>query len=82
MRFLFLALLIVIAVVLVAFAVVNGEPANVNVPFAEVNFSGPLFLILLATYAFGMLSGWTVLGFLRSTIRRASEHSHHHNESA
>ena len=82
MRYLFLAFLIVIAVVLVAFALVNRDTAEVNVPFAEVNFSGPLFLILLASYGFGMLSGWTVLGFLRTTIRRASEHSHHSNETA
>ena len=82
MRYVYLAILIVIAVVLVAFALYNFGDATVVIPFTKVSLTGPLFLILLASYAFGMISGWTVLGFLRTSIRRASEHSHHSNQSA
>lgn len=73
MRFIFMFLLIVIAVVLLAFCVVNRESADVQFPFMEMSVTAPLFLIMLAVYGLGMISGWTVIGAIRSTIHHASD---------
>jgi len=76
MRYLWMALLIVILVLLVAFAVVNGQQAKVQFPFvSDFSITAPLFVVMILFYMLGMLSGGTVVGFLRKSYRKASEHS-------
>jgi uncharacterized integral membrane protein len=50
------------------FAWQNHEP--VTVQFLDRSIGAPMSLIIGACYGFGMLSGWTVVGFLKRSLRR------------
>ena len=79
MRYVYLLILIVLVVVIGAFAVVNRAPVQVNFPFSRAEVVAPLFLTMLAVYVLGMFTGWTVVGFVRQSIKKASEHHRHHS---
>jgi uncharacterized membrane protein YciS (DUF1049 family) len=71
MRFLcFLILLIVVAAVVV-FAVQNNE--GVTIQYLDRSVSCPLSLLIAVVYLLGMVSGWTVVGFLKRSFRRVTE---------
>jgi uncharacterized membrane protein YciS (DUF1049 family) len=71
MRFLgFLILLVVLAAVIV-FAVQNNETVTLNYLGSSVSTSLPV--LVAAVYLLGMVSGWTVFGFLRRSLRRVTE---------
>lgn len=53
------------------FAVQNTEPITVN--FAAWTLDGPLALLAIVCYLLGMLSGWTVVAFVRRSLRKVSE---------
>lgn len=72
MRYLSLALVILLFGAFIAFAVVNRAAVEVNFPFAETHFEAPLFLILFAIYVLGMFTGGAFFGFIRSSIERAA----------
>ena len=74
MRYIYLLLLIVLLVAFIAFAVVNRDPVHVDFPFARFEITAPLFLVMAGVYGLGMLTGWSFVGFVRKSIRRASEH--------
>lgn len=76
MRIVYLILLILLLVIFAAFAVVNRPAVEVDFPFTDVQLTAPLFVVLAAVYLLGMLTGGTVIGFLRHSISRASEHRH------
>jgi uncharacterized integral membrane protein len=75
MRFLqavvFLAFLLMIAV----FAAQNTGVVTVN--FLSWNLQQPVALLAVAVYVVGMLSGWTVLAFMRRSLRQVSQHPGH-----
>jgi lipopolysaccharide assembly protein A len=75
MRFLqavvFLALLLMIAV----FAAQNTGVVTVN--FLSWNLQQPVALLAVAVYVVGMLSGWTVLAFMRRSLRQVTQHPGH-----
>ncbi len=73
MRYVWMALLIVILVVFAAFAVFNLQPIEIRFPFIETSLKAPAFLVMIVIYILGMISGWGLLGFLRSSIQRASK---------
>ena len=64
---LFLAFLGAIAL----FAVQNTR--SVTVDFWTWEVTGPVAAVIVAVYVLGMLSGWSVVGFLRRSWRRAME---------
>ncbi len=68
---LFLALLVAIAV----FAVQNTGIVTVN--FLKWNLSQPVALLTVAVYLLGMLSGWTVVAFMRGSLRQVTSHPGH-----
>jgi uncharacterized integral membrane protein len=49
------------------FAVQNTQ--TVTARFLNWSLTAPLALMAVAIYLLGMLSGWTVVGFLRRSIR-------------
>lgn len=53
------------------FAIQNTELATVN--FGTWRITSSFAILALATYFLGMLSGWTVVGFVRRSIRRVGE---------
>jgi uncharacterized membrane protein YciS (DUF1049 family) len=70
-RFLcFLILLIVVAAVVV-FAVQNNE--GVTIQYLDRSVSCPMSLLIAVVYLLGMVSGWTVVGFLKRSFRRVTE---------
>ena len=54
------------------FAVQNTDVITVN--FWTWKIVGPLAPIAIAIYILGMLSGWTVVAFVRQSLRRVREH--------
>lgn len=63
----FLAFLAVVGL----FAVQNTNVITVN--FWRWSFSGPVAFLTLAVYFLGMISGWTVVAFVRRSLRRVGE---------
>jgi lipopolysaccharide assembly protein A len=53
------------------FALQNREVITVN--FLTWSLSAPVALLVVAVYFLGMLSGWTVVAFVRRSVRRISE---------
>jgi uncharacterized integral membrane protein len=72
MRLFYFLLLVLFIGVLVAFAVQNKDP--VAIKFLEWNQSYPLPVLLAVAYVLGMFSGWTVVGMIRRSLRRVTEH--------
>jgi lipopolysaccharide assembly protein A len=66
---LFLALLLATAV----FAVQNMGVITVNL--LSWNLSQPVALLTVAVYFLGMLSGWSVVGFMRGSLRQITTHA-------
>lgn len=65
-----IALLIFLGIILI-FAVQNRGSVTVN--FLQWAQSFPLAALVVASYALGMFSGWSVVGFLRKNIHRVQE---------
>jgi uncharacterized integral membrane protein len=63
--------LVAVFLALAVFALQNRDDITLTVYGWPVN--GPAVLILGATYVLGMLTGWSVVGALRRTIKRATE---------
>jgi uncharacterized integral membrane protein len=69
--FVFLAFLVTIGV----FAAQNK--GVITVSFLTWNISQPVALLTVAVYFLGMLSGWTVLAFVRGSLRRVTQRPGH-----
>jgi len=66
------------AVIFLVFLAAVGVFAVQNTDFIKVRFwtwtlSGPVALLTIAAYVVGMLSGWTVVAFVRRSLRRVGE---------
>ena len=66
------------AVIFLAFLGVVGIFAVQNTDVIAVNFwtwklTGPVAILFIAAYILGMLSGWTVVSFVRRSLRRVSK---------
>jgi uncharacterized integral membrane protein len=53
------------------FALQNRE--TVTLQYLDRSVSCPLALLIGTVYVVGMVSGWTVVGFMRHSLRRVSE---------
>ena len=69
MRALYIIVLILILAALGIFAYQNGE--SVTLQYFRRSVTLPMSLVIVVVYVLGMLSGWTVVGFLRHSWRRA-----------
>jgi lipopolysaccharide assembly protein A len=54
------------------FAVQNREV--ITVTFWDRKIDGSIALMAIAAYVLGMLSGWTVVAFVRRSLRKVREH--------
>jgi uncharacterized integral membrane protein len=70
MRYVQTGLLIVFLLAVLIFAAQNTAATPVN--FFRWSSRPPLALLVVGVYLLGMVSGWTVLGFVRRSIRGAS----------
>jgi uncharacterized integral membrane protein len=72
MRFVQATILIVFLAAVAAFALQNN--VLTRIAFLAWEVSAPLSLLIVGVYLLGMISGGAVLGFVRRSIRRVSEH--------
>jgi uncharacterized integral membrane protein len=53
------------------FALQNTDPVAVN--FLTWSLSAPVATLIVSVYLLGMISGWTVVSFVRRSVRRIGE---------
>jgi lipopolysaccharide assembly protein A len=70
MRYMQVALFLALLVATAVFAVQNTRIITVN--FLTWNLSQPVALLAVAIYFLGMLSGWTVVAFMRGSLRQVA----------
>ena len=71
MRFIQAVIFLVLLGVLIIFAVQNSQ--IVTVQFLNWSVNSPIALMSVGVYLLGMLSGWTVVGFMGRSVRRVAE---------
>jgi lipopolysaccharide assembly protein A len=71
MRIFYLLILLVLLGATAVFALQNQEVVTLRYLDRSVSF--PLSLLIAGVYLLGMLTGWTVIGVVRQSIRRISE---------
>jgi putative membrane protein len=73
MRLFYLLVLLAIVITLAIFAVQNDE--TVTLHFFKWSVASPMSLLIGCVYLLGMLSGWTVVGFLKRSLQRVTDRS-------
>lgn len=53
--------------IILAFALQNRAPVDIRV--LDYKWTYPLAFVVVGAYVLGMLSGWSVLGFFRRSLR-------------
>jgi len=71
MRFIQAILLLIFLCAVGMFAAQNTEAIEVS--FWTWRVTAPVALLAIAAYLLGMLSGWTVVAFVRRSLRKVSE---------
>ena len=71
MRFIQAVIFLVLLGVIIIFAVQNSQ--IVTVQFLNWSVNSPIALMSVGVYLLGMLSGWTVVGFIGRSVRRVAE---------
>ena len=69
MRFVYIALIVVVTAIVALFKFQNLE--TVNVSLLGASFTLPFSMLLLIVYVLGMLTGSSLLALLRSLVTRA-----------
>jgi uncharacterized integral membrane protein len=70
MRFVYFLFLLLILAAIAVFVVQNNE--NVNLTYLQWSATLPMAVLVGAAYVLGMLSGWTVVGFMRRSFEQAT----------
>jgi uncharacterized integral membrane protein len=71
MRLVYIVLLVIILAAIVIFALQNDD--RVTLRFFEWRVTLPVAILIAAAYVLGMVSGWSVFGFLRRSIKKVAE---------
>ena len=71
MRILYGFILLVLLAAIGVFALQNRGDVTLN--YLDRTLTTSLAVLIGATYLLGMITGWTVLGFLRRSIHRVSQ---------
>lgn len=74
MRYIQAAILLFFLGAIGLFAIQNMQ--SIKVDFLTWSISAPVAIFAVAAYVLGMLTGWTVVAFLRRSIHRVSEPTH------
>ena len=74
MRYIQAAILLIFLGAIGLFAIQNMQ--SIKVDFLTWSISAPVAIFAVAVYVLGMLTGWTVVAFLRRSIHRVSEPTH------
>jgi hypothetical protein len=76
MRYFYLVLLVLLIGVVVLFAVQNQHDTTVsflNLGSTNLSVTASVALVVAVVYVLGMVSGWTIFGFIRRSIIRATQ---------
>lgn len=71
MRVIYIFVLLILLAAIGIFALQN--PEVITLRYLDRSASCPLALLIGTVYLVGMVSGWTVVGFLRRSLRQVSE---------
>ena len=71
MRLFYFLVLVVLVAAVGLFAWQNTE--DVTLRYLDRSVTQPLSLLIAACYFLGMLSGWTVVGFLKRSLERVTD---------
>ena len=71
MRHVYLILLLIIVAAVILFALQNNERVTLRYFDSSATISLPLLIGVV--YLLGMVSGWTVVGFLKRSLQRVTE---------
>jgi lipopolysaccharide assembly protein A len=71
MRVIYAIVLLLFVAAIVVFAVQNLEP--ITIKFLGNSWELALALLIAAAYLLGMLSGWTVVGIVKKSLKRVTE---------
>ncbi|HEV8069642.1 MAG TPA: LapA family protein [Planctomycetaceae bacterium] len=71
MRMLYGIILLILLTAIGVFVFQNR--GNVTLNYLDRTLTTSLAMLIGATYVLGMITGWTVLGFLRRSIHRVSQ---------
>jgi uncharacterized membrane protein YciS (DUF1049 family) len=72
MRLVYFLLLLLIVAAVVLFGVQNHE--RVTLTYLDRSVTLYLPLLIAIVYLLGMVSGWTVVGFLKRSVERVTQH--------
>ncbi|MBV8076217.1 MAG: DUF1049 domain-containing protein [Planctomycetaceae bacterium] len=70
MRWIRIAIFLVFLGLVLVFAIQNTQPLTVH--FLNASATAPVALLALAIYVLGMVSGWSVVAYLKESIRSLS----------
>ena len=70
MRVIYMLILILVFTAIGIFAWQNR--ATITIQYLDRSVACPLALLISIVYVLGMMSGWTVVGFLRRSVQRVS----------
>jgi len=76
MRFVFLVLLVAILAGVGIFVIQNNESVTLNYKvfnYVDEHLTLPVSVLACLAYVLGMVSGWTVVGFLKHSLLRVTE---------
>jgi lipopolysaccharide assembly protein A len=76
MRFIWFVIFLIFVAIIGVFAFENSEPTPIN--YRDQNLSVqtihlPMSVLIGGIYVLGMLTGWTVIGFLKRTVQHVAE---------
>ncbi len=71
MRVIYVLILLVLLGATTIFALQNQEPVTLH--YLDRGVTSPLSALIGAVYFVGMLTGWTVVGIVRRSLRRISK---------
>jgi uncharacterized membrane protein YciS (DUF1049 family) len=70
MRVVYFLILVIVVAAIAIFAVQNNAPITLR--YLDRSISTTIPLLIAAVYLLGMVSGWTVVGFLTRSLRRVT----------
>jgi uncharacterized membrane protein YciS (DUF1049 family) len=71
MRVFCLLVLLIVAAAVIVFANQNSE--EVTLKYLDRSVSCPMSVLVALVYVLGMVSGWTIVGILKSSFRRVTQ---------
>lgn len=76
MRGFYAVVLLLLVAAIATFAIQNKDA--ITIKFLNGNWDLSLALLVAAVYLLGMLSGWTVVGLIKKSLKRVTERPQEH----